>query len=199
MSVKIFSWRVSLSLISLSFLSVFEFTWNEMCYINKNAMPCVFCPLSASLALFLLTATVQWRHQRHIKRQRGGEIKVISLYLACFFLFSELCIYSIPIPWAFHSLSSFFPPSPSAFALSHGGKISLLQRPDDVQTWPLRLFTKEWAFSFSFWLSESLCSVREETKTQSLQRLSIALASHLLFSHDSDPATPWDSLFSHGW
>lgn len=106
--------------IPLSFSPVFEFSWMEMCRINKIAVPPSLPPWLSSL----LTVTVQWRHQRHIKRQRGGEIKVISLYLPLFFIFSELCIYSIPTSSVFHFLS--FPPfsPPQCSPLSHGGEIS---------------------------------------------------------------------------
>lgn len=47
---------------------------------------------------------------------------------------------------------------------------------------------KNEAFSFCFILSCAIRS-RETQKGQSLQRLSVALASHLLFSHGSDPPT----------
>lgn len=45
---------------------------------------------------------------------------------------------------------------------------------------------KQKTFSFAF----IHCTIQKDTKRQRLQRLSIALASHLLFSHDSDPPTP---------
>lgn len=89
-------------------------------------------------------------------------------------------------------------PLSSVFALSHGGEISLLQRPDDVQTRPLRSDTRKKSLSRSLSPCLSLCAVQKETKRQSLQRLSIALASHLLFSHDSDPPTPGISSFPTG-
>lgn len=170
----------------LSFLAVFQFTWNEIHYINKIASHSYPFPTSR------YWLTVQWRHQHHIKRQPGGEIKVISLCLTFDFLFYKLCIYSVSISVVFHFLSSYFPSS-SVFTITHRGEINS-QHTDAVQTWPLRPYTKDLAFSFSFRLSESLCAVWKELDLQNLQRLSIALASHLLLTWQW-PSHPWDFLF----
>lgn len=61
----------------------------------------------------------------------------------------------------------------------------MLQHPHEVQTTTKSRPGKE-KKTFSF----IHCTIQKDTKRQSLQRLSIALASHLLFSHDSDPPTP---------
>lgn len=108
--------------------------------------------------------------------------------------------FQFPCLWSFISFPLFFPPSSSAFALSYGGRNQLVTTsrwcPDT--TIKIEQNKQKKAFSVSFTLSESLCAVQKDTKRQSLQRLSIALASHLLFSHDSDPPTPGISSFPTG-
>lgn len=118
----------------------------------------------------------------------------LSLYLPCFLLSSPLNYAFIPIPTSL--LFSVFTLSLSLHQQRPGEEISLLQRPDDVHTRPLRTETppKKRELSLSHSLRVSLCC----SKWQSLQRLSIALASHLLFSHDSDPPTPGISSFPTG-
>lgn len=103
-----------------------------------------------------------------------------------------------PRLWSFISCPPFYfylPLPSSAFALRCGGELGSLQHPNDVRTRPLRSNKKKKKGAFSFSFTPSLS---EPPRRQSLQRPSSALASHLLFSHDSDPPTPGISSFPTG-
>lgn len=103
-----------------------------------------------------------------------------------------------PRLWSFISCPPFYfylpLPSP-ALALRCGGELGSLQHPNDVRTRPLRSNKKKRKKELSLSLS---LRVSEPPQRQSLQRPSSALASHLLFSHDSDPPTPGISSFPTG-
>lgn len=168
--------------------------WVETTHISRitflwGASPALHFPFS------LLAVTVQWRHQPYIKRQWGGEIKVISLYLSLL-SHSESCIYS-----HFFSLSFPLVPPPlssSRFNHDHVGENRLVTTPAWCPDIAIKIgHNRMNSLSLSDCLSLSV--LFEKKQKQSLQRLSVTLTSHLLFSHNGDPSHPWDFMISHGW
>lgn len=180
--------------IPLSFSSVFEFSWTEMCRINKIAVPPSLPPWLSPYWLWQCSEGISVT----LKRQRGGEIKVISLYLPLFFIFSELCIYSIPTSSVFHFLS-FPPPSPPLSVPSQPwGRNQLVTTPRWCPDTAIKIVHKRMGFLFlslPVWVPPRGPKRHEETKpSKTVHPFSFSLA---LFTW-LWPSHPWDFLFSHG-